>query len=143
MDELEDTLNKLENEVMEELDGEPVPFKENPFNLNPMTAYKIEFPYSVRFTLSDDDHRTEVVINSISQEMTFARPPEDALFQKEKNDAVSKNGYTNHIVKWVRDRMSEPHFKETCELEYTDDPIAKEMTEEEVRTYEREVISID
>lgn len=75
--------------------------------------------------------------------MTFPRSPEDALFQKEKNDAVSKRGYTNHIVKWVGDRMSEPYFKDTCMLEYTDDPIAKEMTEEEIATYEREVISID
>ena len=125
--ELEETLDKLENEVMEELDG------------NPMRAYKIQFPYSVKFTLSDDDHRTEVIIDSISQEMTFARSEQDALFQKEQNDAVSKGGYTNHIINWVQDRMS---INEACELTYSGNPSVQEMTEEELETYEREVISV-
>jgi hypothetical protein len=128
MDELEKTLEDLENEVMEELDG------------NPMKAYKIQFPYSVTFSLSDDDHHTQVIINTTSQEMTFARSGQDALYQKEKNDAVSKNGYTNHIINWVQTRMSP---NDTCELTYTNSPTVEEMTEEEIETYEREVISID
>ena len=128
--ELEETLDKLENEVMEELDG------------NPMRPYKIQFSYSVKFTLSDDDHRTEVIIDSISQEMTFARSEQDALFQKEQNDAVSKNGYTRHIVNWVKDCMSKQHFTETCELTYSGNPSVQEMTDEEIETYEREVISV-
>ena len=66
-------LEDLENEVMEELDG------------NPMKAYKIQFPYSVTFSLSDDDHHTQVIINTTSQEVTFARSAQDALYQKEKN----------------------------------------------------------
>ena len=78
MDELENAVDELENEVIEEL-GE-----------NPMRAYKLQFPYQVKFCLAGDDHRTEVIINTISEEMTFARTKKDALLQKERNDAVSK-----------------------------------------------------
>ena len=106
---------------------------------NPMRAYKIHFPYSVKFTLSDDDNHTQVIINTTSQEMTFARSEEDALFQKEKNDAVSKNGYTNHIINWVQERMS---TNEKCELTYTDKATVQEMTDEEMEEYQREVISL-
>ena len=79
-------MDESENEVIEEL-GE-----------NPMRAYKLQFPYQVKFCLAGDDHRTEVIINTISEEMTFARTKKDALLQKERNDAVSKDGYTRHIV---------------------------------------------
>ena len=79
MDESENALDELENEVIEEL-GE-----------NPMRAYKLQFSYQVKFCLAGDDHRTEVIINSISEEMTFARTKKDALLQKERNDAVSKD----------------------------------------------------
>ena len=67
-------MDELENEVIEEL-GE-----------NPMRAYKLQFPYQVKFCLAGDDHRTEVIINTISEEMTFARTKKDALLQKERND---------------------------------------------------------
>ena len=86
MDELEETLEKLENEVIEDMGD------------NPMRVYKLQFPYTVKFLLADDDNKTEVMINSISEEMTFARTRKDALHQKERNDAVSKEGYTKHII---------------------------------------------
>ena len=89
MNELEETMDKLENEVIENM-GE-----------NPMRAYKLQFPYTVRFRLTEDDNRTEVTISTISEEMTFARSRKDALLQKERNDAISKDGYTRHIVNWV------------------------------------------
>ena len=53
---------------------------------NPMRAYKLQFPYTVKFRLADDDNRTEVTINTVSEEMTFARTSKDALLQKERND---------------------------------------------------------
>jgi len=130
MDDLEETMDKLENEVMECM-GE-----------NPMRAYKLQFPYMVRFRLADDDNRTEVIINSISEEMTFARTRKDALLQKERNDAVSKEGYTKHIINWVHERMGKSYFLETCELAYTGTSDVREMTDEELDNYQREVISV-
>jgi len=130
MDESENVLNELENEVLEKL-GE-----------NPMRAYKLEFPYQVKFSLKDDDHRTEIIINTISEEVTFARTKKDALLQKERNDAISKDGYTRHIVNWVQNRMCKPYFFETCDFAYTGTSDVSEMSDEELETYEREVISV-
>ena len=61
MDELEETMEELENEVIEGMGD------------NPMRAYKLQFPYQVKFRLTEDGNRTEVLINTISEEMTFAR----------------------------------------------------------------------
>ena len=129
MDESKNVENELENEVLDKL-GE-----------NPMRAYKLQFPYQVKFSLKDDDHRTEIIINTISEEVTFARTKKDALLQKERNDAISKDGYTNHIVNWVQNRMCKPYFLKTCDLAYTGTADVSEMSAEELEAYEREVIS--
>ena len=130
MNELEETMDKLENEVIENM-GE-----------NPMRAYKLQFPQTVRFRLSEDDNRTEVTISTISEEMTFARSRKDALLQKDRNDAISKDGYTRHIVNWVQERMCKSYFFETCELAYTGTADVSEMSDEELEEYERQVISV-
>ena len=124
----EDTIAKLENEVIEGM-GE-----------NPMRPYKLEFPYMVKFQLAEDGNRTAVTINTISEEMTFARTRKDALLQKERNDDVSKEGYTKHIVTWVADRLCGMDL-DGCDFAYTGDAEATEMTEMELAEYQREVIS--
>jgi len=108
---------------------------------NPMRPYKLQFPYQVKFHLEEDDNRTEITIDTISEEMTFARTSADALLQKEKNDVVSKDGYTKHIVNWVNDRMYYRNLIE-CEFSYTGQAHAIEMTDEELADYQREVISV-
>ena len=130
MDELENAVDELENEVIEELGS------------NPMRAYKLQFPYQVKFCLAGDDHRTEVIINTISEEMTFARTKKDALLQKERNDAVSKDGYTRHIVNWVQERMCNQYLPDTCDFAFTGSADVSEMTDQELEEYEREVISV-
>ena len=127
--ELEETLDKLENEVMEGI-GE-----------NPFRPYKIQFPYCVKFSLTADDRRTEITIHSISEEMAFARSKKDVLWEKERSDAISKEGYIKHIVNWVSNEMSYLNI-EDCELTYTGTPDIVEMTDEELEDYRREVISV-
>ena len=128
MDELEETLEELENEVIEGMGD------------NPMRAYKLQFPYMVRFQLAEDGSRSEITITTISEEMTFARTRKDALLEKERSNAVSKDGYTKHIVNWVADKMCRMDM-DICELSYTGSPDAIEMTDEELEDYAREVIS--
>ena len=128
MDELEEKMEELENEVIEDMGD------------NPMRAYKLQFPYQVKINLANDGNRTEVIINTISEEMTFARTKDDALFLKEKNDAYSKEGYAKHIVNWVAERMYRMDLGE-CEFSYTGSPDAIEMTDAELDAYAREVIS--
>ena len=108
---------------------------------NPMRPYKLQFPYQLRFQLVEDENRTEVTLNTISEEMTFARTRKDALLQKERSDAVSKEGYTKHIVNLVAERMYHLDL-DTCEFSYTGSPDAIEMTDTELEDYAREVISV-
>ena len=127
--ELEETIDELESEVMEGIGA------------NPFKPYKLQFPYCVKFRLATDECRTEIIINTISEEMTFARSKKDVLFQKERCDAVSKEGYIKHIVNWVAQEMSRLDLDD-CELSYTGTPDIMEMTEEELENYRREVISV-
>ena len=129
MHESEETLEELENEVLEGI-GE-----------NPMRPYKLQFPYQVRFRLTEDVSRTEITINTTSEEMTFARTRKDALLQKERSDAVSKDGYTKHIVNWVAEKMYHMDL-DTCDFSFTGTADVIEMTEEELEDYAREVISV-
>ena len=129
MDELEETLEELENEVIEGMGD------------NPMRTYKLQFPYTVRFRLAENTSRSEITITTISEEMTFARTRKDALLQKEKSDAVSKDGYTKHIVNWVAEKMYHMDL-DTCDFSFTGTADVIEMTEEELEDYAREVISV-
>ena len=128
-DKLKDTLETLENEVIEGMGD------------NPMRPYKLQFPYQVRFQLTEDGNRTEITITTISEEMTFARTRKDALLQKERSDAVSKEGYIKHIVNWVNDRMYYRNLVE-CDFSYTGSAEAIEMTDTELEDYQRKVISV-
>jgi hypothetical protein len=84
--ELEERIDQLENEVIEGM-------RENPYQ-----PYKLQFPYSVKFRLTTDDKYTEITIQMISKEMVLARSKKDVLWQKERSDAVFKEGYIKHIV---------------------------------------------
>ena len=126
---LKPTINQLGNETFKEL------------GLNPMRPYLIEFPYSVKLLIAGDGCRTEVLITTSSEEMIFARNEKDALFQKERSDAISKDGYIKHLIEWVADKMYKVDMND-CELTYTDKANADEMTDEELGIYQREVISV-
>ena len=89
--ELEETLDKLENEVMEGI-GE-----------NPFRPYKIQFPYSVQFSLIADDRRTEITIHTISEEMVFARSRKDVLWEKEQEPGMANTDLatSGFVIKFI------------------------------------------
>ena len=62
--ELETTLEKLEQEVLDEIE-------------NPYRPYRVEFPYEVRFTIPNDGHNTEITIRTRSEEVRFGRNEND------------------------------------------------------------------
>ena len=127
-DELEPTIDQLKNKPLKELGD------------NPMRPYLIEFPYQVKLLIAGDGFRTEVLITTSSEEMTFARTKKDALFQKERSDAISKDGYIKHIIEWVADKMYKIDMND-CDLTYTGTADVDEMTDEELGFYQQEVIS--
>ena len=128
-DELKPTINEIQNETFKELGD------------NPMRPYLIEFPYQVKLLIAGDGCITEVLITTSSEEMNFGRTKKDALFQKERSDAISKDGYIKHIIEWVADKMYKVDMND-CKLTYTDKANADETTDDELEIYQREVFSV-
>ena len=124
----EQTLDELEQEVIDELNLEFSPEE------NPNKMYSVVFPYQVRFTIPDDQHNTEIVINTKTEEFYSGRNPQDVLFQKEQSDRYSKTAFIKHIQKYVREQLwrVEP---EDAHLTYTGKPEVREMTETELMAF--------
>ena len=128
----EQTLDELEQEVIDDLNLEFSPDE------NPNKMFSVVFPYQVRFTIPDDDHNTEVIINSKTEEFYSGRNQQDVLFQKEQSDRYSKTAFIKHIQKYVRDEIwsVEP---EDAHLNYTGKPEVTEMSETRLATFQREI----
>ena len=124
-DELDTTLDTLEQEVMDELE-------------NPYRPYSVIFPYEVRFTIPDDDHNTEIVINTKTEEFFSGRNPQDVLFQKEQSDRYSKTAFIQHIQKYVRDELWRVKPKD-AHLTYTGKPEITEMSDSRLASFQREI----
>ena len=127
----EQTLDELEQEVIDELNLEFSPDE------NPNRMYNVIFPYQVRIMIPDNDDNhppTEVVINTHSQEYFSGRNPQDVLFQKEQSDRYSKTAFIKHIQKYVREQFwsMEP---EDAHLTFTGKPEVREMSETELMTF--------
>ena len=108
---------------------------------NPYKVYRVSFPYRVRFTFEDDDHNTEVVINTKSIEYFFGKDEKDVYLQKELSDQISEKSFIRHITNWVRERVwrIEP---EEGSLEFTGEQEIHLVSQEEINETEREIISI-
>ena len=79
-EELETTLDTLEQEVLDELE-------------NPYKPYSVIFPYEIRFTIPDDGHNTEILIRTRSEEVRYGRNEKDILFQKELDNRYGRDTY--------------------------------------------------
>ena len=131
-DELDKTVDELEQEVIDELNMEFSPDE------NPNKMFSVVFPYKVRFTIPDDQHNTEIVINTKTEEFFSGRNPQDVLFQKEQSDRYSKTAFIKHIQKYISDELwrVEP---EDAHLTYTGKPEVTEMSETRLATFQREI----
>ena len=128
----EQTLDELEQEVIDELNLEYSPEE------NPNKMYSVVFPYQVRFTIPDDQHNTEVIINTKTEEFYSGRNPQDVLFQKEQSDRYSKTAFIKHIQKYVRDELWRVEPEDT-HLTYTGKPEVTEMSELRLAAFQREI----
>jgi hypothetical protein len=120
-DELETTLDELEQEVMDELE-------------NPYRPYRVEFPYEVRFTIPNDDHNTEITIRTRSEEIRFGNDEQDILLQKEVDNRYGKETYSKHILNWVSKRLPDIDPRE-CDLEYVGTPKVAPLDHQEVKEF--------
>ena len=107
-EELETTLDTLEQEVMDELES-------------PYRPYSVIFPYEIRCTIPDDGHNTEITIRTRSEEVRYGRNVKDILLQKELDNRYGRDTYSKHILNWVGKRLGTIDPKE-CDLEYVGTP---------------------
>ena len=132
MDELEQTLDQLEQKVIDELNLEFSPDE------NPNKMYNVIFPYQVRLLIrdNDDDHPpTEVVINTHSQEYYSGRNEQDVRFQKHQTDKYSRERQITYITKYVRDELWRIDL-EDCHISFTGKPEVKEMSDTELQNFQ-------
>ena len=132
IDELEKTVDELEQEVLDELNLEFSPDE------NPNKMFSVVFPYQVRFTIPSDAHNTEIVINTQTEEFYSGRNQQDVLFQKEQSDRYSKTAFIKHIQKYVRDELWRVK-PEDAHLTYTGKPEITEMSDSRLASFQREI----
>ena len=120
-DELDTTLDTLEQEVLDELE-------------NPYKPYRVIFPYEVRLTIPDDGHSTEITIRTKSEEVRYGRNQKDILLQKELDNRYGRDTYSKHILNWVGERLRTINPRE-CDLEYVGTPTVSLMDHQEVKDF--------
>ena len=128
-DQLDTTLDTLEQEVLDELE-------------NPYEPYRVVVPYEVSFTIPEDAHNTEITIRTKSEEVRYGRNEKDILLQKEIDNQLSRKTYSKHIINWVRERLWYIDLDE-CDLEYTGNPSVSPMTKKEVKDFTETVLNED
>ena len=120
-EELETTLDTLEQEVLDELE-------------NPYKPYSVIFPYEIRFTIPDDGHNTEITIRTRSEEIRYGRNEKDILLQKELDNRYGRDTYSKHILDWVGKRLGTIDPREV-DLEYVGEPTVSLMGHKEVKEF--------
>ena len=120
-EELESTLDTLEQEVLDELE-------------NPYKPYSVIFPYEIRFTIPDDGHNTEILIRTRSEEIRYGRNEKDILLQKELDNRYGRDTYSKHILNWIAKRLPSIDPRE-CDLEYLGTPTVSLMGHKEVKEF--------
>ena len=126
MDELEKTLDELEEEVMDEIE-------------NPYRPFEVTFPYVVRLSIPDDGHNTEITIRTRSQEVRFGKHKRDILLQKEVDNKYGRDTYAKHILDWVSDKLPNIDPRH-CRVVYPQEPNVRPMDMYDVEEFIDEVL---
>ena len=127
-DDLEQTVNALEQEVEDELNSNHHP-------------YQTITEYTCRLTMPDDQ-TTEVIIKTKSAGVAFATSPEDALNQTKTANEYSHQSLASYILGYVRDNLLTIDVADVT-LTYTDEPTITPMTDDELASFQREVVSLN
>jgi len=125
-DELENTVDELEQEVIAELD------------LNPTRCFDVIFPYTCCVKLPGED--TTITIKTISQHVVYAYDQKMVVNFKEYSDEHEKLGLAKYITEYVRENLWNIKPEDYL-IEFTGEPTIREMSVTEIRDYSRELFS--
>ena len=125
-DELERTLDALEQEVLDELNSTHSP-------------YQTITHFTCSITIPADE-TTEVTIQTKTSGVCFASSPEDALAQTKTANTYSHQSYAAYILRYVRDNLLTIDVDDAT-LTYTEDPTITPMTDKELQDFQRDVVS--
>ena len=111
-------MGELETEVMETLE-------------NPYRTYSVNFPYSVSFSFPDDDHHTQITIQSTSEILRYGRNEQDIHHQMKMDQAHGEPTYAAHLISWISSRLGNINPREAT-VTYVDNPTIEIMTDEQI-----------
>ena len=97
--------------------------------------------YTCSFIIPDDE-TTQVTIKTKSSGVCFASSPEDALQQTKTSNEYSQQSYASYILGSVRDNLPSVDVAD-ANLTYTDEPTITPMTDDELASFQREVVSLN
>ena len=100
--------------------------------------YQKVISYTCSMTIPDDE-TTKITIESKSVGLLFAASPEDAFHQIDLEQRYSKNALTTYLMGYVSKHLSSIDPK-TISLAYEGEPVIREMTDEEVETFDEEIL---
>ena len=103
--------------------------------------YQTTTHYTCSVTIADDE-TTQVTIKTKSSGVCFATSPEDALQQTKTSNEYSQQSYASYILGYVRDNLPSVDVADT-NLTYTQDPTITPMTDDELASFQREVVSLN
>jgi len=127
INELTNTLDKIESEVIETLE-------------NPYRTYSVQFPYTVSFSFPDDDHQTQITIESRSEILRYGRDEQDIHHQMELDQTHGEPTYAKHIIDWVSDRLGNIDPRETT-VTYGDNLTIEMMTDEQIDQFRQDCLN--
>jgi len=116
--ELDETLDQLETEVLETLE-------------NPYSTYLVQFPYTCSFTIPHDGNETRVTIESRSEMVRYGRDEHDIKLQMELDQEHGKPTYAKHLMEWTRDRMHTIDPRQVT-VTYQNNPTIELMTDAQI-----------
>ena len=68
-------------------------------------TYKVQFPYKVSFSFPDDDHHTQITIESVSDVVRYGSSKDDIQSQMILDKEYGKPTYAKHLSEWVREHL--------------------------------------
>jgi len=126
IDNLNNTLDKFETEVMETLD-------------NPTPSFLIDFPYVVTFNMPQDGHVTKVIIEARSETICTAQDEDEVRQELKFHQPIFNTFYVERLMKWLC-RNIENVNPSDANVTYGGDYKISPMTPDEVTAFKGDCV---